>query len=166
MMKYIEIEFSNQPIVIPLFIQSQPTDDIIEDLINSHDVEREKRVSKVFEGTLIPPGNIWQAACERDAERKPSKTKILKKAIVSAKKIDSLISNVADEEEFKSPDTKKIRRKTEELYLQDKELRIYWLLHSEYYIVFVFSVYSDYGFLHFTKKQADFLRLLECVRLS
>ena len=142
MMKYIDIEFANQPICIPLFSHSPAHDDLMEDLINTTDVAREQRVSAIFPGTLIPPTNIWRAASERDAARKPTKTKRLKVMLVTSEK-----------------DSRK-----QEIYIQDEQL---CFCHCLFCCLnwFMFNS-SDFGRLHFTKRQAEFLRLAECVRLS
>ena len=37
MIKYIDIEFANQPVLIPLYVNQQPKEDTISDLINTND---------------------------------------------------------------------------------------------------------------------------------
>eukprot|EP01084_Bolivina_argentea_P028372 52736_1 len=130
MMKYIDIEFSNQPVVLPLFIYPKIEQDVIEELIQPRDVMKEQKVSSLFQGCLIPPEGIWKAAIsgDGDGDIQPTKTNTLKKAVLSSKPRDD-------------DDSKQI--KEIELYVQDR---------------------SDYPHLYFTKEQAEFLRLLECVR--
>ena len=83
-MKYIDIEFANQPVVLPLYHASGGEEDTIEEL-DVTSVAREQAVSNLFQGCLIPPSNVWQAASDKDANKRPSKTKTLKKFIITTK---------------------------------------------------------------------------------
>ena len=129
--KYIDIEFNNQPVCIPFCDDLPDKLDIIQELINPRDVSKEQKVSKIFKGFLVPPSNIWQAATEKDADSKPSNTKILRRAR-SKEKHPKNAENATDQEYI-------------ERYMQDPV--------------------SDYA-SQFTKKQAKFLQLTECVRLK
>eukprot|EP01083_Nonionella_stella_P101721 288631_1 len=121
MMKYIDIEFANQPVVIPFYL-SPDIDDVIEELIQPSDVVKEQKISAIFEGCLIPPSGIWSAATDKHSQIQPSKTGILRKAIVTG----------TIEEQY-----------DHDVYIQYKD---------------------DYPYLYFAKPQAEFMRLLECVR--
>ena len=79
-MKYIDIEFSNQPVVLPLPPNVEVTD-TMDDLINIKDVKREQEVvsTSAFKGFLVPPCNIRNPNAEEDATSRASDTNILKR---------------------------------------------------------------------------------------
>ena len=54
MMEYIDIEFANQPVMIPLYRDVPPKQDTISGLINTNDIVREQNVAESFDGCLIP----------------------------------------------------------------------------------------------------------------
>eukprot|EP01084_Bolivina_argentea_P121745 215750_1 len=86
-MKYIDIEFANQPVVLPIFDDNPNKYDIVEDLINVRDVSKEQKISKVFHGSLIPPNTATTG--DTNSNIKPSKTKILRKALTPTKRKSS-----------------------------------------------------------------------------
>ena len=140
MMKYTEIEFENQPVVIPLYVTPPIKEDVIEELIQPTDILTEQRISSVFKGFLIPPTGIWRAASDAHADVQPSKTNVLKKASIT--KLSKSLKSIP----LKSyRGLQKQDRSVEKFsfYLQDVE---------------------DYPHLYFTKEQAEFLRLMECIR--
>ena len=86
-MKYVDAEFSNQAVILPLYANIPSNENLMDDLIQADDVQREQRLSAIpiFEGCTIPPSDVWQAVCERDAHKRPTKTKILKQVEVVTK---------------------------------------------------------------------------------
>ena len=84
MMKYINIEFANQAVMIPLYADVPPKEDTISDLINTNDIAREQKASKLFDGSLIPPATVWQSISDRNKYQHTSTTKILKRIKVEA----------------------------------------------------------------------------------
>ena len=79
MMKYIDIEFANQAVMIPLYADVPPKEDTISDLINTNDVVREQKAAKLFDGCLIPPSTVWRSISDRNKYERMSKTKPLKR---------------------------------------------------------------------------------------
>ena len=79
-MKYIDIEFSNQPVVLPLPARVEVSD-AIDDLIRIKNVKREQEVvsTKAFEGFVVPPSNIRNPKAEGDATSRVCDTNILKR---------------------------------------------------------------------------------------
>ena len=75
MMEYIDIEFANQPVMNPLYLDVPPEEDTISGLINTNDIVREQRVAKLFDGCLIP------LSSDRDKYDSPSITTPLKRII-------------------------------------------------------------------------------------
>ena len=84
-MKYVEIEFSNQPVVLPFPKEPIITDEI-EDLLSSEDVNREQRISSstAFDGFLIPPSKVKEIAL--NVQHKKAKGQILKEFILTDEK--------------------------------------------------------------------------------
>ena len=74
-MEYIDIEFANQPVMIPLYADVPPKEDTISGLINTNDIVREQRVAKLFDGCLIP------LSSDRDKYESASITTPLKRII-------------------------------------------------------------------------------------
>ena len=81
MMEYIDIEFANQPVMIPLFADVPRKEDTISCLINTNDIVREQDVAKLFDGCLIPPSS------DRKKKEHACKTKPLKRVIDENKNI-------------------------------------------------------------------------------
>ena len=75
MMKYIDIEFANQAVMIPLYADVPPKEDTISGLINTNDIVREQKAAELFEGCLIPPSR------DRNKYDQVGKTKPLKRVI-------------------------------------------------------------------------------------
>eukprot|EP01084_Bolivina_argentea_P028373 52738_1 len=154
MMKYIDIEFSSQPVLIP-GKTNEDNDNITDDVIQSQDAVAEQRASDVHEGSLIPPNE----GSHRHSTLRPSKTKILKKTILSKRhnlkyfdlgrdrraSVQLPEMYKSDEENTNTTDNNEMNPfMTEDVYIQDKE---------------------DLNIgLCFNKDQAEFLRLMECVR--
>ena len=79
MMKYIDIEFANQAVMIPLYADVPPKEDTISDLINTNDIVREQKAAKLFDGCLIPPSTIWRSISDRNKYEHACKTKPFKR---------------------------------------------------------------------------------------
>ena len=130
-MKYIDVEFSNQPVVLPLNANSPAGGNTIQDLIRPDDVTREQRMSSVpvFLGYLIPPTNVWRALGENDANKRSTKTKILKQfTVVSRPKLKRNVhTSIRLELSVLSPSANDVDNTTsavtEHIYLQDDRLR-------------------------------------------
>ena len=92
--------------------------------------------------------NIWQAASESNADQRPSKTKILKKAIsMNPLEVTKTTSDYQDDI-FLSPTSNVNNNKNltkKEYYMQDPDI-------------------PKESIFYFTKKEATFLRLAECIR--
>ena len=110
--KYIDIEFENQPVALPLFGNDFASTDIIGERINAGDVLCERGVAENFENLLIPPRNVSHIS-----KGKNSKTKALK--MVNAP-INGLISPLLAEK------TKCLKQ--QQIYVQDDQLSVH--LHS------------------------------------
>ena len=129
MIQYIDIEFSNQPVVIPSCTSSSIIADAIEELIQPNDVIREKEMAFIFKGSAIPPSTIWKAASNKDIVIQPRSTNILHKFDVRLSQHRRLTSDKAINNEEKDASSPRIRRyedtRTVEIYLQDRKLSIY-----------------------------------------
>ena len=86
-MKYIDIEFENQMVLLPLVNanwNAKPPQSIINQLIDYNDVEGELFNATHFDGSLIPPLEEWQhiykTAQKNKEERQVSKCAILRRA--------------------------------------------------------------------------------------
>ena len=79
--KYIDIEFASQPVLLPRFVDVPANDDIVGDLINAADVLQEQQVYSAFRGSLIPPTTA--ATSVSRAVKNVTMTKTLKKFVVS-----------------------------------------------------------------------------------
>ena len=122
-MRCIDIEFANQPVVLPL-ATNDPIKNKIEELIHLEDVRREQAASSMtsFQGFVIPPPNAWNEG----EEQQSSNTAVI------LNKIDLITHNAVNEVVM------------EEIYVQN----------------------SKFVTATFNRSQAEFLRLIECVRLS
>eukprot|EP01083_Nonionella_stella_P002378 6882_1 len=120
-LKYIDIEFANQPVTIPLGMDEDAIHDhgIMDDLINTTDVIKEQHTTAIFEGSVIPSSTVSQAAIDNNALRRPCKTMRLKKFDVDAPWEETNV------------------------FMQEAK---------------------DYGYIQFNEREANFLRLIECVR--
>eukprot|EP01083_Nonionella_stella_P219994 787527_1 len=119
-LKYIDVEFANQSVAIPLDMEEDATrDQIMDHLINTSDVLKEQHSSAIFEGSVIPLSTLSQAVIDRNARRRPCKTMRLKKF-----KLDG---------PWKDPN----------VFMQQRQ---------------------DLGYIEFNEQEAEFLRLIECVR--
>eukprot|EP01083_Nonionella_stella_P219995 787529_1 len=119
LIKYIEIEFANQAVAIPLYMDEEDrieSHEIMDDVVNTRDVIKERITSAIYEGSVIPSSTVSQAAIDSNVRRRHFKTMRLKKF-----KVDGKESNV---------------------FLQKE----------------------DYGYFVFNQVEAEFLRLIECVR--
>ena len=129
MMKYIDIEFENQPVVIPLYHPDEDNETEEERgmsrLIQPKDVNREQRIASIFRGSLIPSSTVWRAASDRDSERAPSNTNRLRKIKIKFPNLN--LSNL-----FKHEDEKEIEVINEYRFVQDLKLN---------YMSFIFFVY-------------------------
>ena len=82
MMKLIEIELANQPVILPADPEMTFEGETIKELLNTTDIIKEQKVSTIFSGSLLAPVNIWQASSDKHAHKKPCKTMVMKRAIV------------------------------------------------------------------------------------
>eukprot|EP01084_Bolivina_argentea_P024072 44919_1 len=119
MMKYIDIELSNQPVIITNCNKEIMDDDIISELIGEKQFIEDNCKTKILNKIIVCDRSILNEAIdikeEKDIEMAPVDMNSKKMKVLHGK----------------------------EMYIQDKE---------------------DYGEMHFTKEQAEFLRLMECVR--
>lgn len=151
MIKYIHIEFASQPCMIDLYADVPSDGNLISDLLSASKLKGEQRSAQRFKGVLLPPSDVWQASSDInntimdiDTEKKPCKTKTLKKAQI-----------VNDQNKIELG-----------LYSQEAELSIVIILHlfsDNHSITSNLIIHSDQAF---TRQQAHFLRLTECIRLS
>eukprot|EP01084_Bolivina_argentea_P022070 40994_1 len=65
MMKYIDIELSNQPIVMPTYSKTGGQN-FVKKLMGSQEVNNERMISKEFKGSIIPPTIIWTSPDKQD----------------------------------------------------------------------------------------------------
>ena len=68
--KYIDIEFENQPVTLPLFGHDFMRSDIVGELINVGDVARERDAAKMYENSLIPPLSVSECSRRRTETRR------------------------------------------------------------------------------------------------
>lgn len=116
-MKYIDIEFENQPVTLPLFANevihgSSDIDVTVGELINAGDISREICVANMYQNTLIPPSRVSHLN-----NRRMSKTRALQKVHAP---IDSVISQEMEK--------KQKFMKQQEIYVQDEKFRFFCYL--------------------------------------
>ena len=143
MMKYIDTEFSHQPVVIPSYLPPPIDTDLIEELIEPKDAIREQKIASIFRGCLIPPCGIWKSASDKDADIPPSNTNILHKAIVKLpnKSSKQLSINLTQSRAISipymyspQPSVNNEEKDSEivEIYLQDTKLCIYPYIYQSH----------------------------------
>eukprot|EP01084_Bolivina_argentea_P252896 424651_1 len=153
-MKYIEIEFSNQLVLIPS--EEDETNNAIDEIIQSNDVRREQEQCKIFEGSLIPPSGRWAEGCHRITDMKPSKTKILKKAYVTKIKTFKKSLHTMAHKSLELLDDKNDEESDHEEKYNDGAV--------SYHCIYIQDKKDVQVPLYFSKDEADFLRLMECIR--
>ena len=97
MMKYVDIEFDNQPVVIPFphshrdDINSITEQKFIGKLLQPI-VQKEQKREQQFRGYTIPPTGIWKADTDKQSSNRQSKTAILRRmAIYPSSAVDEAL---------------------------------------------------------------------------
>ena len=106
--KYIDIEFAKQPVLIPFYNPPPIDEDPIEELIQPKDVIREQMLFSSRRGYSIPPSSIYRSNSDENVDIQPSHTSVLKKVLL----------------------------KDKEIYLQNEELRMKIVCFDKYCLIY------------------------------
>eukprot|EP01083_Nonionella_stella_P013248 37330_1 len=79
--KYIDVEFANQPVLLPLHFRSASQHNIVKSAIDDSSIFAERFTYHYFEGHVIPPSDMVSCGANRSCKAKVvHKSKILQKA--------------------------------------------------------------------------------------
>ena len=143
-LKYIDIEFENQPVALPIFTGM---------LINANTSERD--LADNFQYSIVPPD-----VDVSEFKSRTSKTMKLQKVYAPTLGAEAATGNSQKAIQGSH------RKSEQEIYVQGNQFSNSFFLCGFLTIALNVVRFRDWEFLYFSREQAEFLRLVECIRLS